>query len=115
LKQKRYVQKVDLPEINYKKVVVIVIISFMFYVFISNAVIKYFSVKQKYNILKQKLSLLKNQNSELKKELLLLKTDPATIEYYVRKELGYMKPGEKLYILKKAQENKKSYPNEKNN
>jgi len=114
LKQKKYVQKINLPQVNYKKVVIYGIISFMSYVFIANALIKYFDVKQKYKILEQKLSLLKTKNSELKQELFLTKTDSATIEYYVRKELGYMKPGEKLYILKKTPE-KQNRSDEKNN
>ncbi|MFQ3674954.1 MAG: septum formation initiator family protein [Endomicrobiia bacterium] len=114
MKQKKYIQKVNLPEVDYKKVLVYGIIFFMSYVFISNALIKYFNVKQKCKILEQKLSLLKTKNSELKQELSLVKTDSATIEYYVRKELGYMKQGEKLYILKKSSE-KQNHSNEKSN
>jgi cell division protein FtsB len=89
----------------------------MLYVFIANALIKYFDVKQKCKTLENKVFLLKQKNLELKKELSLMKTDSATIEYYVRRELGYIKPGEKLYILKKVVENKKDSKdsNEKNN
>jgi cell division protein FtsB len=114
MKRKKYVQKVSLPPVNYKKVIIYGVIFFMSYVFVANALIKYFDVKQKYKMLEQKLSLLKTKNSVLKQELSLLKNDKSTIEYYVRKEFGYIKPGEKLYILKKKPESQKNF-DEKNN
>ena len=38
--------------------------------------------------------------SQLREEARLLREDPATIEEIARRELGLIRPGEKLFILK---------------
>ncbi len=103
MKNKIYRQKVELPDFDYKKILFYSVIIFLSYVFVSNAIIKYFVVKQKYNELEKKYILLKRKNFDLRQELNLIKNDSSTIEYYVRKELGYIKQGEQIYILKNEQ------------
>ena len=57
---------------------------------------------QKYESLERSLGRLKDENARLRKEAELLRKDPETIEGIARKELGMMRPGEKLFIVKDA-------------
>lgn len=95
--------QVRLPKINFKKLLLIFFICLSGYFFIFNAIVNYFSTKSKVSQLEKKLEKLEQQNRELKETLFLLKTDTNTIEYYIRKEFGYIKPEEKIYLLKKKE------------
>jgi len=59
--------------------------------------------RQQYQALEQSLVRLKADNEQLRKDAELLRKDPETIEDLARRELGLMKPGEKLFIVKDAQ------------
>jgi cell division protein FtsB len=58
--------------------------------------------RQQFQAIERSLARLKSDNERLRKDVELLKTDPDTIEGVARKELGLMKPGEKLFIVKDA-------------
>ena len=45
---------------------------------------------------------LKAENARLREDARRLRTDPATIEALARQELGLIKPGEMLFIIKDA-------------
>ena len=45
---------------------------------------------------------LKTENARLREEARRLRTDPGTIEALARQELGLIKPGEMLFIIKDA-------------
>jgi len=45
---------------------------------------------------------LRTENARLRDEARRLRTDPATIEALARQELGLIKPGEMLFIIKDA-------------
>jgi cell division protein FtsB len=45
---------------------------------------------------------LKTENSRLREDVRRLRSDPATIEALARQELGLIKPGEILFIIKDA-------------
>lgn len=77
------------------------------YYFISNSIIKYFILKSQYRELKNRLQEVKTENEWLQNEIYLLRTDTATIEYYIRKNLFYKKPTEKLVIIKTIVDNQR--------
>jgi len=58
--------------------------------------------RQQFQAIERSLGRLKDDNARLRKEVDLLRKDPETIEGIARKELGLMKPGEKLFIIKDA-------------
>ncbi len=97
MKRKKY--EVVLPEVDFLKITIFVVIGFFIYFFISNCIVKYLILKNKCDILKTKLEKLKQQNNKLSEEVYLLENDINTIEYYIRKELNYKKQGEKVIIF----------------
>jgi cell division protein FtsB len=56
--------------------------------------------RQEYRALEQSLTDVRNDNTRLREEARRLQEDPATIEDLARRELGLIKPGEKLFIVK---------------
>jgi cell division protein FtsB len=63
--------------------------------------------RQQYQALELSLNRLKSENDQLRKDVELLKSDPETIEELARRELGLMRPGEKLFIVKDAESPKR--------
>ena len=59
--------------------------------------------RQQYQALERSLGRLKDDNERMRKEVELLRKDPDTIEGIARRELGLMKPGEKLFIIRDAE------------
>jgi cell division protein FtsB len=59
--------------------------------------------RQQFEAIERSLGRLKDENARLSKEVELLRKDPETIEGIARRELGLMKPGEKLFIIKDAE------------
>jgi cell division protein FtsB len=59
--------------------------------------------RQQFQAIERSLGRLKDDNTRLRKDVELLRTDPDTIEGIARRELGLMKPGEKLFIVKDAE------------
>ena len=56
--------------------------------------------RQTYRSLEQSLSDVRTENAALREEARRLREDPSAIEELARQELGLMKPGEKLFIVK---------------
>lgn len=92
--------EVSLPKVNLTKLAIVIFSSVLVYFFVTNSIVRYYIVKRNHKILKEKLDSLKEKNLKLQQEIHLLQTDKDTIEYYIRKELNYKKPKEKILILK---------------
>lgn len=60
---------------------------------------------QQYRALEQSLSRARSENARLREEARRLREDPAAIEEIARRELGLIKPGEKLFIIKDVEPN----------
>jgi cell division protein FtsB len=58
--------------------------------------------RQQHHDLVASIDKLKGENARLRDEARRLRTDPATIEALARQELGLIKPGEMLFIIKDA-------------
>ena len=56
--------------------------------------------RQQYHSLEQALASARSNNSQLREEARRLREDPTAIEDIARRELGLIKPGEKLFIVK---------------
>ena len=56
--------------------------------------------RRQYRILEQSLSEARAENARLREEARELREDPERIEAIAREELGLIKPGEKLFIVK---------------
>ena len=56
--------------------------------------------RQEYRALEQSLVDVRAENARLREEAQRLQEDPSAIEDLARRELGLIKPGEKLFILK---------------
>jgi cell division protein FtsB len=56
--------------------------------------------RQEYRTLEQSLADVRTDNARLREEARRLQEDPSAIEDLARRELGLIKPGEKLFILK---------------
>lgn len=56
--------------------------------------------RQEYRTLEQSLARVRADNARLREETRLLREDPSTIEDVARRDLGLIKPGEKLFIVK---------------
>ena len=58
--------------------------------------------RQQAHALDRDLAAARAENAELREEADRLKNDPATLEDRARRDLGLIKPGEKLFIIKDA-------------
>jgi cell division protein FtsB len=56
--------------------------------------------RQQYEALEESLARARAENARLREEARRLREDPITIEEIARRELGLMKPGERLFIVK---------------
>jgi cell division protein FtsB len=56
--------------------------------------------RQQYQALEESLARARSENAQLREEARRLREDPVTIEEIARRELGLMKPGERLFIIK---------------
>ena len=59
-------------------------------------------VRQQYRALEASLLASKSENAILREEARRLKEDPSAIEELARRELGLIKPGEKLFYVRDA-------------
>jgi len=62
------------------------------------------NARRQYRELQASLDQLRRDNTALREETRRLKEDPATIESLARQELGLIKPGEIVFILKDLKE-----------
>jgi cell division protein FtsB len=58
--------------------------------------------RQQYRALETSIGASRAENTRLREEARRLKEDPSAIEDLARRELGMIKPGEKLFIVKDA-------------
>jgi len=56
--------------------------------------------RQEYDALEQSLTEARAENARLREQARSLQEDPSAIEDLARRELGLIKPGEKLFIVK---------------
>ena len=56
--------------------------------------------RQEYDALAASLARQRAENTRLREEVRRLREDPAAIEEIARRELGLIKPGEKVFIVK---------------
>ena len=56
--------------------------------------------RQQYRALAASLDQVRAENARLREEAIRLREDPAAIEELARRDFGYIRPGEKLFILK---------------
>jgi cell division protein FtsB len=56
--------------------------------------------RQQYRALEQSLGQARAENAHLREQARRLREDPAAIEEIARRELGLIKPGEYLFIVK---------------
>ena len=59
--------------------------------------------RQEYRALETSLAAARSENARLREEARRLREDPAAVEEIARRELGLLKPGEKLFIVKDVQ------------
>lgn len=98
--RRKYNYEVSFPKVNFSKIFIFFIAAVILYYFVSNSIVKYFILRNQYYKLKKRLQEINAENQRLQNEIYLLKTDTATIEYYIRKTLFYKKPNEKVVIFK---------------
>ena len=63
--------------------------------------------RQEYRTLEQSLADVRTDNARLREEARRLQEDPSAIDDHARRELGLIKPGEKLFIIRDAEKKKK--------
>jgi cell division protein FtsB len=56
--------------------------------------------RRDFSAVEQSLHRARRENAELREEARRLREDPAAIEELARRELGLIKPGEKLFIVR---------------
>ena len=63
-------------------------------------VVEIVKARQDYQDLETSLAHIRSENARLRARARLLREDPETIEHEARERLGFIRPGEKLFILK---------------
>jgi cell division protein FtsB len=56
--------------------------------------------RQQYRTLEKSLAEVRAENARLREQARRLREDPTAVEDLARRELGLIKPGEKLFIIK---------------
>jgi cell division protein FtsB len=56
--------------------------------------------RQEYDVLAGSIERLRAENARLREETRRLREEPSAIEEVARRELGLIKPGEKVFIIK---------------
>ena len=67
-----------------------------------NGMLSSLRARRHYAAVQQQLINLRNENQQLLEEMRRLKSDPAAIEEEARRNLGLIRPGETLVIVKDA-------------
>ena len=65
-----------------------------------------FEARREYRSVERALAQARAENAALREQARRLREDPAAIEELARRELGLMKPGEKLFIIRDVQRTK---------
>ena len=56
--------------------------------------------RQEFHVLETSLRAVRSENQRLREQARRYREDPVTIEELARKDLGLIKPGEKLFIIR---------------
>ena len=56
--------------------------------------------REQYEVLEQSLQAVRAENAKLREDARRLREDPTAVEELARQELGLIKPGEKLFIIR---------------
>lgn len=65
-----------------------------------NGLLATFAAERKYEQLEASLIAARIENAKLREDARLLREDPTTIENLARRDLGMVRPGEKLFIIR---------------
>lgn len=65
-----------------------------------NGLMAMMKARQEYRTLEQSLVGARAENARLREEARRLREDPSAVEEIARRELGLVRPGEKLFIIK---------------
>ena len=68
-----------------------------------NGLARTIQARQEFRLASENVERLKQENAALRDEARRLREDPATLEAAARRELGLIRPGEILVVLKDAQ------------
>ena len=58
--------------------------------------------RREHQAVSTELQRIRRENAALRREVQRLRTDPAAIEELARRELGFISPGEKVFIIRDA-------------
>jgi cell division protein FtsB len=61
-----------------------------------------FQARQQFRQLEHSLAATRQENAQLRERARSLREDPAAVEEIARRELGLIKPGEKMFIIRDA-------------
>ena len=67
-----------------------------------NGFLAMLKARQDYRSLEASLSQAREENASLREEARRLREDDTAVEELARRELGYIRPGEKLFIIRDA-------------
>lgn len=67
-----------------------------------NGLLETMRARRQYEEVAASINGLRQDNTRLRDEIRRLKSDPSTIEWIARDELGLMRPGELVFIIKDA-------------
>jgi cell division protein FtsB len=59
--------------------------------------------REDHRTVSSELQRIRQENAALRREVIRLRSDPAAIEELARRELGFISPGEKVFIIRDAQ------------
>jgi len=65
-----------------------------------NGLMAMMKARQEYRTLEQSLATARAENARLREDARRLREDPSAVEEIARRELGLVRPGEKLFIIK---------------
>lgn len=89
---------------NGKRLRILMLISFSFFIFLviaaifrDDGIIKTHQLNKKLDLLKLDIINMKKENDKIKSEIHTLKRDPSYVEKIAREELGLVKPGEIVF------------------
>jgi cell division protein FtsB len=85
---------------NKKILYVIIVVAVLGFIFGSRGFRNLIGRKKEQIRLRKELKELKFENAKLRKEIYLLQNDDSYIEHLIRRDLGYLKPGEFEYRFK---------------
>jgi len=72
------------------------------YLYVYHAVIQYLRVRRVRAVVERRLDAARERNRRLETEVRLLQSDEATLEYEIRRQLGYYAPGERVIVLRSS-------------